>query len=538
MIIFRIFLVVIFFGSIDLTSIRGKFNYWNQENLEEIDQIEVVQFFDTCTEYPLVKFLSKTLKKSVLGFINKLGDLITEPQTSVVCDRNIKVDNYEGFTIQREMNRAKVIFPKIENKIAEELVEEIFNKKYFNKPMGEIIKDFYMFGITAIIIIIFIFLICKYSQFLKKYIFKCFFCCTPHWLSKLIKNFQNNKKIEEMELQDNIDEIIVDKTFLAVLPKKKEPKTITIDKEKYKSYLDEKGLKSFYVQKNEKNQTDLLTDDEDSIDFLTHSSYMTPPQNPSAPPIQRQLLQTPYPLYPTLYPMPIQQQQLIQHSTPQFNPNQQTKSLLVPTFDHQHHSQLFSILPQQQHIQPSQPNQLIIPQLPQSQLHSIFPQQQQIQPAQPTQQIIPQLQQTQQHSILPQQHSILSQQHSILPQQHSILPQQHSILPQQQQIQPAQPTQQSQQHSILPQQQQIQPAQPTQQSPQQNNFPDQPQQELFSPIRVIPHARSPCPICPPEAQKRFEGEKGIKAHCRTQHRNYLLVLRDNIWGYIFNGNQQ
>jgi hypothetical protein len=163
----------------------------------------------------------------------------------------------------------------------------------------------------------------------------------------------------------------------------------------------------------------------------------------------------------------------------------------------QHQQQQLN-LQQPQHFQSQlkQPNLQQPQQLQQSQLQQSQTQQPQLQQPQ-TQQ--PQLQQPQLQQ--PQlQHSQL---------QHSQL--QHSQLQQPQLQQP-----------------QLQHQQPLQLSLNEG---------VFSPIRVIPNAQSPCPICPANAPKRYEGAKGIKTHCRSKHKNYLLVMRDNVWGYIFNGHQ-
>ena len=310
MLIFKLVIAFVILSLRSTATVKGKFNYCNKDGCEEIDEIEVVQLFDTCTDYPFVKFLSKTLNKMCSGFINQLGDLVTEAQPSVVCDRNIKINKYDGFTIQREKNRAKVTYPNLESKISEEIVQEIFNRKYFKRPIGEILKDFYLIGISIIISFIIIFVIWKYKQILRKKLFKVCSCLTPHWLSKLIKNCQKNINHEGIIPHDNIDEILVEKTL--VFPsKKKEPKILIRDK----SQIEEKKIKS---NSHGKIQSEIFTDDEDYSDILTHSSYFTPPPNPTAPPIQRQIFQSPYPLYPPIFPMPIHFCPIFNRSLPTF----------------------------------------------------------------------------------------------------------------------------------------------------------------------------------------------------------------------------
>ena len=98
MLIFKLGIAFVILSLRSTATVKGRFNYCSKDGCEEIDEIEVVQLFDTCTDYPFVKFLSKTLNKMCSGFINQLGDLVTEAQPSVVCDRNIKINKYDPIT--------------------------------------------------------------------------------------------------------------------------------------------------------------------------------------------------------------------------------------------------------------------------------------------------------------------------------------------------------------------------------------------------------------------------------------------------------
>jgi hypothetical protein len=89
-------------GKFICKTVKSEFNHCNNKFCEEIEEIEVVQYFDKCTEYPYVKFISKHLGKMMDGFLNQKGDLITEPQVEIPCNRKVKPDNYRDFSIESD----------------------------------------------------------------------------------------------------------------------------------------------------------------------------------------------------------------------------------------------------------------------------------------------------------------------------------------------------------------------------------------------------------------------------------------------------
>jgi hypothetical protein len=485
-------------GKFICKTVNGKFNHCNNKFCEEVEEIEVVQYFDKCTEYPYVKFFSKHLGKTMDGFLNQIGDLITDPQVEIPCNRKVKLDNYRDFSIEREDHRARVIESLIDKK-----TDEIINVNYFKRPLKNIIKDYICLAFLILILI----LIIVYRVAFKNFFVRILSYCAPHWLNELRKQLKKNKIENDEE----------DKKTKKQTKKNKEkfsPIKVIVHNPKADNNSSAKRKKA-NVSKNS-----LISDDEDSfINEKTNRqlSFYTPtapaPQHfysPLYPPLPPQIIQQPIihqfqnqpQIHSTLHSQHIpnhhsQNQPVVQSTSQNLHQQSQTNSHTQPLHStNQLHSQTNSHI--QPHIQPqiqSQIQQHTQPHHSTNQLQS--PTHSYIQPNTQTYHSINQLQSPSLSSNILQ--PMLNQGQPITPiRQGSVLIPAYDTLPS---------------------------FQPSPHIPMNRSPP-------FSPIRMETNGgKSPCPLCP----SRYQTEKGIKQHCRMTHPQYELTLKNRLWGYIFRG---
>ena len=257
---FSIFVVMktIFYG----IKVPGNFEYCPTKDFcEIIKEIDVVETFNTCTKFPFVKFFSKAANKILRGFADPsesgsgVKQLVTQAQETIPCDLNkIKEDAFDGFNIVRVLNKARVDMKKNESDSKSTDKMFLIVENYFSKPLKYIIRDILL---LVVIFVVFSYIIKKLKLHKFNYCsLLTSLCLCISIISKLISKHKNKKsKNEDGPCSSN------DKHCEIKLP----------NSEKSKINLNRNQINA------QKESSDLIADDEDDSNYINlNRAYFTP----------------------------------------------------------------------------------------------------------------------------------------------------------------------------------------------------------------------------------------------------------------------
>ena len=264
-------------------SIKGNFEHYNDDSnfKEYVKEVELVQDWDKCTEYPWIKFFSKAANGMVDGFLKEGKRIISTPQASISCSKNALENEFEDFTIKRHLKKATVVFKDFLKKPLEEIsknseealigITEALNFSYFQKPLKFILRDSLIICAILVLMVLLIMKMRKNKNSILTTFVTVFILLIPIKFCLRIHE-RGNKLKKKCDPENNIDH---KNPILAFTTPRRNQTDCIVDLEpistksllKRNNKSSEKKNVIFIGQTN--NRTQIITDDEsDTSNFL------------------------------------------------------------------------------------------------------------------------------------------------------------------------------------------------------------------------------------------------------------------------------